>query len=152
MMALMIIIALCNLVTLVTAGHTWSQLVTLVTVKDLNNNSLYGIYYQFILVTDGHTWSHWSLSRSGTSTMMALMFITALMATNWELFKKSKSKSEKINLELLDLLALPQVKTCFYLPCPVPSFAPSRSTRALWDRTITFFCRNLPCMPLHFLC
>ena len=41
--------------------------------------------------------------------MMALMFIMALMATNWELFKKSKSKSEKINLELLDLLASPQV-------------------------------------------
>ena len=41
---------------------------------------------------------------------MALMFIMALMATNWELFKKSKSKSEKINLELLDLLASPQVK------------------------------------------
>ena len=40
--------------------------------------------------------------------MMALMFIMALMATNWELFKKSKS--EKINLELLDLLASPQVK------------------------------------------
>ena len=42
--------------------------------------------------------------------MMALVFIMALMATNWELFKKSKSKSEKINLELLDLLASPQVK------------------------------------------
>ena len=42
--------------------------------------------------------------------MMALMFIMALMATNWELFK-SKSKSEKAtNLELLDLLASPQVK------------------------------------------
>ena len=40
--------------------------------------------------------------------MMALMFIMALMATNWELFK---SKSEKAtNLELLDLLASPQVK------------------------------------------
>ena len=38
------------------------------------------------------------------------MFIMALMATNWELFKKSKSKSEKINLVLLDLLASPQVK------------------------------------------
>ena len=34
MMALMIIIALCNLVTLVTPGHRWSH-----------------------LVTDGHTWS-----------------------------------------------------------------------------------------------
>ena len=33
-------------------------LVTLVTlVKDLNKYSLYGIYYQFILVTVGHTWS-----------------------------------------------------------------------------------------------
>ena len=41
--------------------------------------------------------------------MMALMFIMALMATNWELFKKSKS--EKRNLELLDLLASPQVKS-----------------------------------------
>ena len=43
MMALMIIIAQCNLVT---AGHTWSQLVTLVTVKssDLNNDGL-GLYY-----------------------------------------------------------------------------------------------------------
>ena len=46
MMALMIIISLCNLITLVTAGHIWS---------------------------------HWSLSRSGTSTMMALMFIMALL-------------------------------------------------------------------------
>ena len=46
MMALIIIIALCNLVTLVTVGHTWSQLVTLVTVKssDLNNDGL-GLYY-----------------------------------------------------------------------------------------------------------
>ena len=46
MMALMIIIALCNLVTLVTAGHRWSQLVTLVTVKvrDLNNDGL-DVYY-----------------------------------------------------------------------------------------------------------
>ena len=41
--------------------------------------------------------------------MMALMFIMALMATNWELFNKSKSKSEKRNLVLLDLLASPQV-------------------------------------------
>ena len=41
--------------------------------------------------------------------MMALMFIMSLMATNWELFK-SKSKSKR-NLELLDLLASPQVKT-----------------------------------------
>ena len=59
MMALIIIIALCNLVTLVTPGHRWSHLVTLVSikVKDLNNDSLYGIYYQFILVTAGHTWS-----------------------------------------------------------------------------------------------
>ena len=49
MMALMIIIAQCKQVTLVTAGHirhTWSQLVTLVTVKssDLNNDGL-GLYY-----------------------------------------------------------------------------------------------------------
>ena len=46
MMALRIIIALCNLVTLVTAGHTWSQLVTSVTVKvrDLNNDGL-DVYY-----------------------------------------------------------------------------------------------------------
>ena len=46
MMALMIIIDQCNLVTLVTAGHTWSQLVTLVTVKvrDLNNDGL-DVYY-----------------------------------------------------------------------------------------------------------
>ena len=43
--------------------------------------------------------------------MMALMFIMALMATNWELFNKSKSKSEKRNLVLLDLLASPQVIT-----------------------------------------
>ena len=46
MMALMIIIDQCNLVTLVTAGHTWSQLVTLVTVKssDINNDGL-DVYY-----------------------------------------------------------------------------------------------------------
>ena len=31
MMVLMIIIALCNLVTLVTPGHIWSQVVTVVT-------------------------------------------------------------------------------------------------------------------------
>ena len=45
-MALMIIIALCNLVTLVTAGHRWSHLVTLVTVKvsDLTNDGL-DVYY-----------------------------------------------------------------------------------------------------------
>ena len=67
-------------VQLVTGGHIWSPVVTLVTikVKDLNNDSLYGIYYQTILVTAGHTWSHWSLSRSGTSTMMALMVIKDL--------------------------------------------------------------------------
>ena len=29
------------------------------------------------LVTPGHSWSHWSLSRSGTFTMMALMDIKA---------------------------------------------------------------------------
>ena len=46
-------------VQLVTGGHIWSPVVTLVTikVKDLNNDSLYSIYYQFILVTAGHTWS-----------------------------------------------------------------------------------------------
>ena len=45
-MALMIIIALFNLVTLVTAGHTGSKLVTSVTVKvrDLNNIGL-DVYY-----------------------------------------------------------------------------------------------------------
>ena len=45
-MALMIIIALFNLVTLVTAGHTGSQLVTSVTVKvrDVNNDGL-DVYY-----------------------------------------------------------------------------------------------------------
>ena len=32
MMALMIIIALCNLVTLVTPGHIWSQVVTIISV------------------------------------------------------------------------------------------------------------------------
>ena len=35
---------------LVTGGHTWSHLVTII-VKDLNNDSLCGIYYPFILVT-----------------------------------------------------------------------------------------------------
>ena len=42
----MIIIALCNLVTLVTHGHIWSQLVTLVTVKvrNLSNDGL-DVYY-----------------------------------------------------------------------------------------------------------
>ena len=46
MMALTIIIAQYSQVTLVTAGHTWSQLVTLVTVKssDLNNDGL-DVYY-----------------------------------------------------------------------------------------------------------
>ena len=58
------------------------------------------------MVTPDHSWSHWSLSRSVTSTMMALMFIMALMAPNWELFKSEKAT----NASLLDLLALPQVK------------------------------------------
>ena len=46
MMALMIIIALCNLVTLVTTGNKWTNLVTIVTVKvrDLNNDGL-DVYY-----------------------------------------------------------------------------------------------------------
>ena len=87
-MALIIIIALCNLVTLVTPGHTWSQwslsrsrastMITLMVNMALqtywyffqfggggnfsrllpqNGDSLYSIYYQFILVTAGHTWS-----------------------------------------------------------------------------------------------
>ena len=49
MMALMIIIALYNLVTLVTAGHSWSHLVTSVTVKvrDLNNDGL-DVYYGYM--------------------------------------------------------------------------------------------------------
>ena len=42
-MALMIIIALCNLVT---AGHRWSQLVT-VKVTDLNNDGL-DVYYGYM--------------------------------------------------------------------------------------------------------
>ena len=37
------------------------------------------MYNLVTLVTPGHSWSHWSLSRSGTSTMMALMFIMALL-------------------------------------------------------------------------
>ena len=49
MMTLMVITALCNLVT---AGHTWSQLVKLVTVKDLKN-----IYLDVIMVTAVHIWS-----------------------------------------------------------------------------------------------
>ena len=65
---------------LVTGGHTWLQEVTLVTieVKDLNNNSLYGIHYQFIFDTAGHIWSQLVtlvLSRSVTSTMMALCLL-----------------------------------------------------------------------------
>ena len=46
MMALMIIIALCNLVTLVTPGHIWSQVVTIISVdiKDLNNDGLDDYY------------------------------------------------------------------------------------------------------------
>ena len=45
-MALIIIIAPYNLVRLVTHGHRWSQLVTLVTVKvrDLNNDG-FDVYY-----------------------------------------------------------------------------------------------------------
>ena len=51
-MALIIIIALCNLVTLVSPGHNWSQLVTSVTVKvrDLNND-----------VHDVYLWTLWPL-------------------------------------------------------------------------------------------
>ena len=46
MMALMIIIALCNLVTLVTPGHIWSQVVTIISVdiKDLNTDGLDDYY------------------------------------------------------------------------------------------------------------
>ena len=49
-MTLMVIMALCNVVT---AGHTW----------------LY-------MVTHGHSWSNWSLSM--TSTMLTLLVIMAL--------------------------------------------------------------------------
>ena len=54
MMAL-IIIALCNLVTFVTAGHTWSHLVTLVTgkVRNVNNDDLDDYY--------GSLASYWEL-------------------------------------------------------------------------------------------
>ena len=45
-----------------------------------------GQFYLYVktvtLVTGGHIWSHWSLSR--TSTMMALMVITALWTVNHE--------------------------------------------------------------------
>ena len=46
MIALMITISLCNLVTLVTPGHTWSQVVTIISVdiKDLNNDGLDDYY------------------------------------------------------------------------------------------------------------
>ena len=46
MMALIIIISLCNLVTLVTPGHIWSQVVTIISVdiKDLNNDGLDDYY------------------------------------------------------------------------------------------------------------
>ena len=46
MIALMLIIALCDMVTLFTPGHLWSHIVTVVTVevKDLNNNGLDGYY------------------------------------------------------------------------------------------------------------
>ena len=47
MMALMIIISLCNLVTLVTPGHVWSQVVTIISVdiKDLKNDGLDDYYF-----------------------------------------------------------------------------------------------------------
>ena len=63
---------------LITGGQTLSQVVTLVTikVKDLNNDSLYSIYYQFMLVTSGHIGQ--SLSMSVTSTVMTLMFVMPL--------------------------------------------------------------------------
>ena len=46
MMALMIIIAQCKQVTLVTAGHSWSQVVTIISVdiKDLYNDGLDDYY------------------------------------------------------------------------------------------------------------
>ena len=47
MMALMIIIAQSNLVTLVTPGNIWSQVVTIISVdiKDLNNDGLDDDYF-----------------------------------------------------------------------------------------------------------
>ena len=52
MMALKVIIALCNLVTVVTPGHSshnWSQVVTLVTVEvqDLNKDDLDGLLWLY---------------------------------------------------------------------------------------------------------
>ena len=46
MMALMIIISLCNLVTFIKPGHTWSQVVTIILVetKDPNNDGLDDYY------------------------------------------------------------------------------------------------------------
>ena len=46
MMALMMIISFCNLVTLVTPGHRWSQVVTIISVdiKELNNDGLDDYY------------------------------------------------------------------------------------------------------------
>ena len=66
------------------------------------------------LVTPGHTWSHWSLSSPVTSTMMALVFIMALMVPNWELLMNCPSPPPLSGGEncasLHDLLASPQVK------------------------------------------
>ena len=47
MMALMITISLCNLVTSVTPGHIWSQVVTIISadIKDLNNDALDDYYF-----------------------------------------------------------------------------------------------------------
>ena len=68
--------------------------------------------------------------------MMALMFIMALMATNWELFK---SKSEKAtNLELLDLLASPQVKR----PRKCREATKRENLPSVFNRSFSSFC---PC-------
>ena len=70
MMTLMVIMAEksgYNWSQVVTAGHTWSQLVKLVTVKDPKN-----IYFDVIMVTAVHIWS---LSWSRTPTMVSSMVI-----------------------------------------------------------------------------
>ena len=66
-----------------------------VDIKDLNNDGLDDYYCNLVtLVTPGHSWSHWSLSRSGTSTIMTLIFIMALLPQIGNL-SREEEESEK---------------------------------------------------------
>ena len=94
-------------------------------------NDLGGHYGLVLSGHSGHTWSQWSLSRSSTSTMITLMVNMALQ-TFWcfpNLGEEGIVQTPPPKwgfLELLDLLASPQVKNIFV----VLSASPPESSRS----------------------